>query len=195
MNIKQLAFPIVLCALLLSCVSCKSTDPQAGAQSGTEPAVSKDTGQEQPAAVPQPTAEDEEFTRSTHDVVITKEEFSSDKKQILEIIKELSGIMDDYNYSAWLKYIDDESKAYWSNPANLKNASKRLPVKNLRLNNLSDYFRYVFVPSRKGRTIEEIRYISRNTIKAVHVNGDQDIVFYYFTKQNGKWFVRIPPLG
>ncbi|MDE5898175.1 MAG: hypothetical protein K2H09_02760, partial [Treponemataceae bacterium] len=134
-------------------------------------------------------------TRSAHDVVITKEEFSSDKKQILEIIKELSGIMDDYNYSAWLKYIDDESKAYWSNPANLKNASKRLPVKNLRLNNLSDYFRYVFVPSRKGRTIEEIRYISRNTIKAVHVNGDQDIVFYYFTKQNGKWFVRIPPLG
>lgn len=138
--------------------------------------------------------EDEEFSRSTTNVSISKEEFLNDKREILEIIAKLSEIMTDYDYESWLKYIDRTSIEYWSNPTNLKNASKRLPIKNQRLSGLNDYFRMVFVPSRKGRSVEEIRYISRDSVKAVEVREDTDVVYYNFTKEDGRWMVKIPPL-
>ena len=52
----------------------------------------------------------------------------------------------------------------------------------------------IFVPSRKNRTVEEIRYISRDSVKAVEVRDETDIVYYNFVKTNGKWLVRIPYL-
>ncbi|MBQ5999731.1 MAG: hypothetical protein IJL70_09735 [Treponema sp.] len=137
---------------------------------------------------------DAEFSRSTTNVSITKEEFLNDKNEILEIIAKLSHIMADYDYQRWLKYIDPDSVAYWSDLANLKKASKRLPIKNQKLNSLNDYFRMVFVPSRKERSVEEIRYISRDSVKAVEVREDSDVVYYNFVKINGKWMVKIPPL-
>ena len=117
----------------------------------------------------------------------------ADGNEILQIIKELSIIMSDYDFNSWMKYIDPESLRYWSNPRNLLNASKRLPSKT-RLSNLNDYFRYVFVPSRKGRSVEEIRYISRDSVKAVQPMQDRDIVYYNFVRINGKWMVNIPEL-
>lgn len=136
---------------------------------------------------------DDEFGRSTQGVKITREEFNADKNEILQTIKELSVIMTDYDFNSWMKYIDPESLRYWSNPRNLLNASKRLPSKT-RLSNLNDYFRYVFVPSRKGRSVEEIRYISRDSVKAVQPMQDRDIVYYNFVRRNGKWMVNIPEL-
>ncbi len=136
---------------------------------------------------------DDEFGRSTQGVKITRAEFNADKNEILQTIRELSVIMTDYDFNAWMKYIDPESLRYWSNPRNLLNASKRLPSKT-RLSNLNDYFRYVFVPSRKGRSVEEIRYISRDSVKAVQPMQDRDVVYYNFVRRNGKWMVNIPEL-
>lgn len=136
---------------------------------------------------------DDEFGRSTQGVKITRAEFNADKNEILQTIRELSVIMTDYDFNAWMKYIDPESLRYWSNPRNLLNASKRLPSKT-RLSNLNDYFRYVFVPSRKGRSVEEIRYISKDSVKAVQPMQDRDIVYYNFVRRNGKWMVNIPEL-
>ncbi len=136
---------------------------------------------------------DDEFGRSTQGVKITRAEFNADKNEILQTIRELSVIMTDYDFNAWMKYIDPESLRYWSNPRNLLNASKRLPSKT-RLSNLNDYFRYVFVPSRKGRSVEEIRYISRDSVKAVQPMQDRDVVYYNFVRRDGKWMVNIPEL-
>ena len=102
--------------------------------------------------------------------------------------------MADYNYSEWVKYIDDNSISYWSNQSNLIKASKRLPVKGLRLRTLQDYFKYVFVPARKNHEVEEIRYIDKGKIKAVQVKDETDVVYYNFQKINGEWTVVLPEL-
>lgn len=138
-------------------------------------------------------AAEEEFNRSTNGVKITREEFNSDKNEILSIISELKDVMAEHNFNAWLKYIDKESIEYYSNPKNLTSSSKRLPQK-IKLSNLNDYFTYVFIPSRKGRSVEEIRYISRDSVKAVQVREDRDIVYYNFIRENGKWMVNLPEL-
>lgn len=137
---------------------------------------------------------DEEYVRSTQDFKVSVEEFRTDKSEILKIIDELSVVMATYDYNSWLTYIEEESKEYWSSPENLYKASKRLPNRNQKLSTLRDYFGFVFVPSRKGRSVEEIRYISRNVVKAVQVKENQDVVYYNFVKVDGKWLVRIPSL-
>lgn len=139
--------------------------------------------------------EDDEYSRSVGEISVSRDTFIDDKEKVLRIIKQLDGIMKDMNYKAWLTYVDDESVQYWSKPANLKTAQKRLPVKGLKLRDLQDYFKFVFVPARAGRTVTEIRYISDTYIKAIQVqDGQADIVYYYFNKIDGHWMVHIPPI-
>ena len=72
--------------------------------------------------------------------------------------------------------------------------SKKLPQKSIRMKTLKDYFKWVFVPSRKGQSIDEIRYISNQSIKAVQVKDDKDVIYYYFKKEGGKWKIYLPTL-
>ena len=132
--------------------------------------------------------------RSVNDVDITRETFNEDKAEIMQIISDLAKIMAQSNYKQWLTYIDRESIQYWSNKQNLQRASRKLPTKGLQMNTLQDYFTYVFVPSRRGREVDEIRYDSKTDVKAVQMREDTDVIYYYFNKINGKWFVHIPPI-
>lgn len=143
--------------------------------------------------------DDQEYLRSTNNLdefnSITKQEFNDDKAAILKIISELSLIMDTKDSKKWLTYIDPESITYYSNAVNLRNAQKKLPTKQIVLKDISDYFYYVFIPSRKRSQVDEIRYISKTNIKAVQVKEDfSTVVYYYFTKKDGKWLVHLPPV-
>ena len=190
--VKRNKFYALCLSSLALLISCESTEKvEEPAVQIEEPVIE----QEEPQIDEEPVQEEDEFSRSTKEVDISVEEFNKDKRIILQIITELSDVMADKNYEKWLSYIDPESINYWSNPNNLKQASKRLPVKNLRLANLYDYFIFVFCPSRKGRTVDEIRYISLDSVKAVQVSDEVDVVYYNFVKINDKWMVKIPPLS
>ena len=143
--------------------------------------------------------DDEEYIRSTNelknDELVTKEEFIDDKTEILHIISELQDIMESEDTEAWLKYISPDSIRYYSSPANIRKAQKKLPNKTIQLNGIGDYFKHVFIPSRKRSNVDEIRYISKTNIKAVEVKDDgPTVVYYQFVKVNGKWLVHIPTL-
>ena len=178
-KIKKIV-PLIGCALSLALIVSCASMPSAQ--------VSHSSSNDKTAA------ENEEYLRSVNNVDVTKKTFEDDKTAIMATIDELSDIMAAGRYEAWLKFIDDESIRYWSNPKNLQRASKMLPVKGLRMNSLRDYFTYIFVPSRKGRKVDEIRYDSKTDVKAVQVSQDTDIIYYYFNKINGKWLVHIPPI-
>ena len=140
--------------------------------------------------------DEEEYQRSIQalsaDELVTKDEFAEDKAEILRIIKELQKVMEKEDVEAWLKYVDKDSKNFYSNPQNIRKVQKKLPNKAIVLNGIGDYFKYVFIPSRKNREITEIRYISKTNTKAVQVNDDGSITRYYqFIKVNGKWYVQL----
>ena len=179
---------VFLCAI----TSCATTEKATNKTETTT--VSKQTTTKPVAEVK--TEEDKEYERSINQMEgnVTKEVFNEDKKAILQKIDELDVIMKDYDYAKWITYVDAESLDYWTNRVNLHKASKRLPVKGLQLESLQDYFKFVFVQSRVGRKIDEIRYISGTSVKAVQVREEQDIVYYYFHKQDGDWKLHLPPL-
>ena len=173
-------------ALALSLISCESTK------------------QEAPAAAQAPTEEDLEYQRSINKIegqVVSKETFNADKAAILKKISELNDIMAKKDFTSWQKYISEGSKKYWSNSYTLLKASEKLPkeLKGLKLKNLNDYFNYVFIPSRKGRQIDEIRYNSAEDVKAVQVTKTDDektkiTVYYNFVKEGGDWKVELPQM-
>ena len=168
---------------LVSCVS--------GAQESEEPKTSA------PAVTVEKTEAQLEYERAIENLngqKISMETYEMDKKIILQKIAELNTIMKDKNYKSWLNYIEQSSINYWSMKSNLSTVSKQLPVKGLNLKTLEDYFKYVFIPSRMGRRIDEIRYLSSTSIKAVQVRNDETIVYYYFKKIDGEWLVELPRL-
>ena len=188
-------FSAVAFFTLYSCGSTKIEPVQKIPAPVTEPEV--------PAVkeVPPEPEKKDEYAKSIGNVSVTKDTFEADKAEIMSILKKLSTIMKDFDYESWLLYVDSESKAYWSKPANLKKAQNKLPVKGLQLKNLQDYFKYVFVPSRAGRDITTIRYESENYVKAVQITStetqDSDekyTVFYYFNKIHGHWQLHLPEI-
>ena len=93
------------------------------------------------------------------------------------------------------EHISKDSKTNYTNPKNIRKPQKKLPDKTLQLYGIKDYFKHVFIPARKNRRVDEIRYISKSYVKAVQVKDDSSIVvYYYFIKENGKWIVHIPEL-
>ena len=143
---------------------------------------------------------DDEYLRSIANLdeaeAVSKQEFTDDKNEILEIISELAIIMETKDTLTWLGYIDEESKEYYKNPVNLRKAQRKLPNKLIELKTIEDYFKSVFIPARRNSQIDEIRYISRTHVKAVQLREDgPDAIYYEFKKQNGKWLVYIPPVS
>lgn len=146
-------------------------------------------------------AEKDEYHKSVGNLTVSKDTFESDKAEIFRTIESLKTIMSDFDYQSWLLYIDNESKVYWSKPANLKKAQGKLPIKGLQLRTLQDYFKYVFVPSRAGRNISTIRYESENYVKAVQITSlgsseteEKYTVYYYFNKIDGHWQLHLPEI-
>lgn len=158
----------------------------------------------QEATPPAVEENDLEYQRSINKIegqVVSKETFNADKAAILKKISELNDIMAKKDYNSWLKYISEDSKKYWSNSYTLLKASEKLPkeLKGLKLKNLNDYFNYVFIPSRKGRQIDEIRYNSAEDVKAVQVTKTEDdktkiTVYYNFVKEDSDWKVELPQM-
>ena len=142
---------------------------------------------------------DEEYLRSINNIeteeVVSKSEFEFDKAAILHKIEELSEIMEKEDYKSWLNYITKDSISYYSSAKNIRKAQKKLPDKTIQLYGIKDYFKYVFIPARKNRRVDEIRYISKSYVKAVQVKKDgSTVVYYYFVRENNDWYVHIPEL-
>lgn len=183
-------FVISACSFLL--FSCTSTSVETASAPVSEPQT----------AAPTPVKESsgDEYAKAISGISgnysISKDTFEDDRSTILAIIDELSVIMDKQNYKKWCTYIEPQSLEYWKKPAHLAKASSRLPVKGISLKNLEDYFHYVFIPSRKGHDVSQIRYISDESVKAVQVAEDESVVVYYnFIKVNNIWMVQLPEIN
>lgn len=185
---------IIIFATIISCVfvlSCKSTQKENNKHEESQKIAIEDETKTEKNDLEE---FNNEYTRSTLNVDVSIDDFNEDKKRILQIINELNVIMGEMNYNKWETYVDSESLIYWSKKANLQKAASRLPIKGIKLNSLRDYFIHVFLPSRKGHEVTEIRYETRTLIKAVQVTKENDVVYYTFRKINNDWKLYLPKI-
>lgn len=194
---KHLFFNTLLIVVALFVTSCKMTDAVVEDEV-VMPTIAADS---QPITEPEvqlaPKVEvDPEYARSIGSLSgeISYDTFQSDKTDILAIIAQLDTSMRNRDYGKWREYLTPASISYWSSRVNLQVLAARLPDTEVSLRSLGDYFTYMFIPSRIGRSVNEIRYISPTEIKAVQVQNEKDIIYYEFTKIDGVWLVTLPPL-
>jgi len=190
----------LLFVALFAFTACESTEVEASpaqTQTVTRPTQPKQsTTSTAPKTAPK-TQADLEYEKSLGSLAssaITKEMFAEDKAIILQKVEELDLIMRQKNYKKWVTYLDDESIKYWQNKTNLQNISSKLPIRGLKLSSLEDYFNYVFIGSRVGRTVDQIRYVTDSYVNAVQERDGKDIVYYTFRKVNGDWKVHLRTL-
>ena len=190
----------LLLVALFAFTACESTEVEASpaqTQTVTRPTQPKQsTTSTTPKTAPK-TQADLEYEKSLGSLAssaITKEMFAEDKAIILQKVEELDLIMRQKNYKKWVTYLDDESIKYWQNKTNLQNISSKLPIRGLKLSSLEDYFNYVFIGSRVGRTVDQIRYVTDSYVNAVQERDGKDIVYYTFRKVNGDWKVHLRTL-
>lgn len=194
---KRFLFFIAITLVALFSFSCGSTKVENEKSDETE--ISSPTYEEDDE-VEDVIEYSDEYLRSTKDIsskeTVTVDEFEKDKTEILQIIYELSEVMKKKDKDKWLTYIDPESIEYYSKTTNLRKVREKLPNKQIQLHGIGDYFKYVFIPARENNKVDEIRYISKTNIKAVEVKDDgTELIYYYFVKKNGKWYVSIPKLS
>lgn len=189
-----LLISFIVCIFLISCDSTKIEDNVSHEDEIQSPIYDEDDEIEDVF-----TEYSEEYIRSTKDIssfdIVSVEEFENDKSEILKIIDELSEIMRKKDKEKWLNYISPESIEFYSKTSNLRKVREKLPNKQIQLHGIGDYFKYVFIPAREKNKVDEIRYISKTNIKAVEVKNDgNELIYYYFIKKDGKWYVNIPKI-
>lgn len=211
MKIQKIIITVSALTLFYSCAATKVVRTEESIKeekSGTEEApVSQEKKAEeektQAAESEKSKNEQAEYLRSTEKVNVSKETFLYDKKCILEIIKDLDRAMKENDYERWLPYVKKESITYWSDRKNLEKVSLMLPVSRAtgekpRLKTLGDYFVNVFIPSRRGKKISEIRYIDEKSLKAISIEKikgkDTDVSYYTFSREGEKWLIELPGL-
>lgn len=187
MCVKKLFLFIFTTLLLVSCASTKGS--------------SASSLKEQSSYFAGNVSEQHEYERSvsalaSEGIIISAETFASDKQEILKIIADLSDIIKTKDYNKWVGYLTPESVEYWSNQKNLSELSLRLYSNyNYKLKNLKEYFEKFFIPSRKGRVVDEIRYVTPTVVKAVQYKDDQDIIYYFFEKRGDEWLLKLDTLS
>lgn len=128
-------------------------------------------------------------TEVTEIFVPTETEYRQTFVQVEEIISELNRLIRERRFEEWLGYLTDEYRATLSDPAFLKEASERPALKNrgVVLSNLRDYFINVVVPSRANLRLDDLVFVSADSVEAIMEIQDSRITLYYLVLQNGVW--------
>lgn len=198
---KKLVYIFIIFAIMLltSCVSQQvKTDNNAGLKpsseenmkkAGTEEAV-KPAEPAQPAASENPAPKspsDEDVIAEFNGVAITRKDKKLAKSEIEEVVKKLNTVTSQKDYSRWLLYLSSAYKTEYSRADVLKRTSESLPgiAKGIVLKDLSDYFSYVFVPSRQQMRVDDIKYLSPSKVQVIQGK----LILYNLGKINGKWLL------
>jgi hypothetical protein len=165
-------FLIILAAFTLAFASCGSAPEVAVEPVAVEepPAPAPVVQSEAPAEpTPEPVPEPEPVFDPAS---ITQEKKETTKAEIEKVIKELNQICLRKDFNSWLLWIDDGYKKTVSDPEYLAQLSDSpgLKSRKVTLTNIEDYFKYVFVESRRDARVDDIVFVSPTRVQVYRVD-------------------------
>lgn len=188
MNVKFILFVFVsitlMCCVSTPTTTSSTTDVEVKDTTATNVTVSKPSKTEEIGKI---SSSDDKTFVSFDPSTISREQYEEEKSEIQLLVEQLNKITSARDYVGWLNFISDEYKNYYSDPEVLKAQTSRLPVKNLKLNNLQDYFKYVFVVSRQKCRVDDINYITPTRVKVLQREPGKVLIIYNLEKFEGHW--------
>lgn len=121
-------------------------------------------------------------------VTITKKTFESTKNEMQIVVDKLNKITMERDYKSWLEWLSEEYYRTYSDPAVLDSISASLPIKNIKLRNIKDYFNYVFVPSRQNMRVDDIQFMSPTRVYVImEITPKSPAAIYILEKTTEGW--------
>jgi hypothetical protein len=165
---KWFAIPcsIILC-IFISCA-------------GDAPPAANDTPSPIPRAAP------EVFDPSA----ISLEEKNIALEEIQQLIQRLNNIIRNGQYAEWVSYLDPGYYALINQPEYLEQVSQSPTLRrdNRILRSSRDYFNYVVVPARANDRVDDIEFVSQNSVIAYQViSTDIRRILYRLVKIGNDW--------
>jgi hypothetical protein len=98
------------------------------------------------------------------------------------------------DYESWYNSISQKYKDYINDPENLRALTEKsdfLFNRNFNLKDAKDYFKYVVMLSREGKSLVFVsyKYINKNHIKVFCLFDKKDELVYDFVYEDGSWKV------
>jgi hypothetical protein len=168
---KRYAVLLVFTLLAFSCASEQAADSQPPPV--VETAAPLSPVQQPPPPEPEPTPEPPPKEAEVFDPqTITQEVYNTTKAEIEEVIGQLNRICAQKDYDSWLEWVEDDYIKMVSDPEYLKELSEepRLKSTNQTLNNLKDYFLFVFAASRQNAKVDDIKFLSPQRVEVIGIN-------------------------
>ncbi|MCK4799129.1 MAG: hypothetical protein KAT05_17285 [Spirochaetes bacterium] len=119
-----------------------------------------------------------------------------DKDKLREHIKALFTLIEKKivkgDYKAWYNLISRKYKYFLNDPANLKKIaaeSDYLFNRRINLTNPKDYFKYVVIQSREGKSLKfvDYEYVNQYHIKVICLFDNKDEFVYRFIYEENLW--------
>lgn len=121
-------------------------------------------------------------------VTITKKTFENTKTEMQTVVEKLNRITLDRDYKSWLEWLSEEYYRTYSDPETLESVSASLPIKNIKIRNIKDYFNYVFVPSRQNMRVDDIQFISPTRVYVImEITPKSPAAIYILEKTDEGW--------
>lgn len=184
----------ITCILVLFLFASCATKPVTPVSIPDVPPVETGTTASTPVTSP-PIGETGTETSPTDEVVaqfdtvtITKKTFESTKNEMQIVVDKLNKITLERDYKSWLEWLSEEYYRTYSDPAVLETISASLPIKNIKLRNIKDYFNYVFVPSRQNMRVDDIQFISPTRVYVImEITPKSPAAIYILEKTTEGW--------
>ena len=173
-------------ALATACV----TQPKVVAEPEKAPEIAATVSPQEPAPEAPAVAPPAEFNPATVSEAVKTATFSDAKV----LVDKLNAIIQAQNFDAWLEYLTDDYKSYYSNPEVLAKLSESSVLKRLgvKLTTIRDYFLYVVYPSRQNARLDDIEFLGADRIMALTVSPKGErLVLYYLEKKKETWKIGI----
>jgi hypothetical protein len=163
-------------------------------QTETTPAITEPvpvTSQDPTPVVNEPvteTPQTDEVIAQFDTVTITKKTFENTKTEMQVVVDKLNKITLDRDYKSWLEWLSEEYYRTYSDPVTLETVSASLPIKNIKLRTIKDYFNYVFVPSRQNMRVDDIQFISPTRVYVImEITPKSPAAIYILEKTDEGW--------
>jgi len=109
--------------------------------------------------------------------------------EIEEFIGNLNSIIQKGAFQEWKKYLTPEFIKDKSDRQTLKELSQQPILKkyNIVLEDLSDYFKWVVMPSRSNVRLDKIFFLDEQTVRAIMYIENEPVILYSLKKVDDTW--------
>jgi len=193
---------LLLCFCFYSCLTVPPSVPEQKPESEQVEEVSNDdvAEEEKPqeeekieVVAEEPKAEPHnEVIAEFGDIKITRQDYHDTMNELKVIVESLNKVAATSDYTKWLTFLSETYKKEFSNTSTLNKTVANLKKKNVtgfKLQNLKDYFKYVFVASRQNIRVDDIEFISPVRVNVLMLTAGKKLLVYDLEKINGRWLL------